>query len=545
MSTRNLVLLCALLASFLALPARAQEQGGRVALVIGNGSYAEADPALSAATGDAKLVAEEFRRFNFDVDLKENLGVSDMKRTVDAFLGKLRDGSTALFYFSGYGMQVGGQTYLIPVGAQITSEDSAKQDGISLDTMLADMHRRKAKVKIVIVDAARQSPFETKFRRNPAGLSAIKSPEGTLAIYSTALGKLVPRVAGTPSVFARELVRELKIQNRGLEDVFASTKGAVSRATNYEQVPWTATSLFDQIYLDQASPAPAAVTQKQTPPAPAETKAPAATTTPSSTTTTAPTTTPSTTTTPAPSTTTTTTTTTAAAPATSASSSASTPSSSTSSASTSSSSSSTSSASTSSSSTTPSTSSPPPSASTKQAAIPPQPAVVQVDDVNDPAIRDLEARIKKNPKDVAAYYRRGQLYAHHKAYRRAIADFDSVLKSNPKDPEALNNRCWIRAVIGELQAALKDCDAAIQNRDRYGDAYDSRGFVHLKLGQNAEAISNYDAALRINQRHASAFYGRGLARIRAGNQYAGDSDIAAAKALQANIVEEFASYGVR
>jgi Tfp pilus assembly protein PilF len=530
MSARHLVLLWALLASLLALPVRAQEQGGRVALVIGNGNYAEADPALSAATGDAKLIAEEFRRFNFDVDLKENLGVSDMKRAVDAFIGKLRDGSTALFYFSGYGVQAGGQTYLVPVGAQITSEDSARQEGISLDTVLADMHRRKAKVKIVIVDAARQSPYETKFRRNPAGLSAIKSPEGTLAIYSSALGKLVPRVAGTPSVFARELVRELKIQNRGLEDIFASTKGAVSRATNYEQVPWTTTSLYDQLYLDQATPTPTAVTQaqKQTPPT-AETKAPAPTTTPPSTTTTAAATPSTTTATPAPSTTTTT----AAAPATSSSSSA-TSSSSTSSAST-----------TSSGATTPSSSSSSPSTATKQAAIPPQPAVVQVDDVSDPAIRDLEARIKKNPKDIAAYYRRGQIYAFNKAYRRAIADFGTVLKSNPKDPEALNNRCWIRAVIGELQDALRDCDAAIANRDRYGDAYDSRGFVHLKLGQNSEAIANYDAALRINTRHASAFYGRGLARIRAGNQYAGDSDIAAAKALQANIVEEFASYGVR
>jgi uncharacterized caspase-like protein len=536
MSARNLVLLYVLLASLLALPARAQEQGGRVALVIGNGSYAEADPALSAATGDAKLIAEEFRRFNFDVDLKENLGASDMKRAVDAFIGKLREGSTALFYFSGYGVQAGGQTYLVPVGAQISSEDSARQEGISLDTVLADMHRRKAKVKIVIVDAARQSPYETKFRRSPAGLSAIKSPEGTLAIYSTALGKLVPRVAGTPSVFARELARELKIQNRGLEDIFASTKGAVSRATNYEQVPWTTTSLFDQLYLDQATPTPAAVTQAQPSnssdakapattvakaPAATEAKAPATTTTlPAASATTA-----------APSTTTTTTVT--AVPATSSSSSSTT---------------SPSSSAASTASTTPSTSSSTsssPSTATQQAAIPPQPAVQQVDNVNDPAIRDLEARIKKNPKDIAAHYRRGQLYAVNKAYRRAIADFDTVLKSNPKDPEALNNRCWIRAVIGELQDALRDCDAAIANRDRYGDAYDSRGFVHLKLGQNSEAIANYDAALRINTRHASAFYGRGLARIRAGNQYAGDSDIAAAKALQANIVEEFASYGVR
>jgi len=516
------VLLCAICLGTW-LPVSAQENAPRVGLVIGNGTYAEADPSLAAATGDAKLVAEEFRRHNFDVDLKENLGASDMRRAVESFIGKLREGSTALFYFSGYGVQAGGQTYLVPVGAQITSEESARQEGISLDSVLADMHRRNAKVKIVIVDAARRNPFENRFRQTSAGLSAPKAPEGTLAIYSAALGKLVPTIAGTPSVFARELLRELKSQNRGLEDIFAGAKGAISRATNYEQVPWTTTSLFDQFYLNQPSAAPVVAAPKETPPAASEAKPPAAATT-------------------------TTTAATSTAADTAGSSSSSTSSSATSSSSTSgspgaaTSSSSVSSAPSTSSS---SSSSAAPATSTKQASVPPQPVVQDVDTVNDPAIKDLDARIRRNSKDIAAYYRRGQLHAHHKAYRRAVADFDAVLRSNPKDPEALNNRCWVRGVLGELREALKDCDAAIQNRDRYADAYDSRGFVNLKLGQNSEAIADYDAALRINQRHASAFYGRGLARVRNGNTYAGNSDIAAAKAIQANIAEEFASYGVR
>ena len=60
-----------------------------------------------------------------------------------------------------------------------------------------------------------------------------------------------------------------------------------------------------------------------------------------------------------------------------------------------------------------------------------------------------------------------------------------------------------------------------------------------------KAIADYDAALRINPKHASALYGRGIAKRRSGNASGGDGDIAAAKLIQPDIVDEFASYGIR
>jgi tetratricopeptide (TPR) repeat protein len=100
-------------------------------------------------------------------------------------------------------------------------------------------------------------------------------------------------------------------------------------------------------------------------------------------------------------------------------------------------------------------------------------------------------------------------------------------------------------MIDELRSALKDCDAALEIRPRYVDALDSRGFVNLKLGQPSNAIADYDAALRINPKHASALYGRGIAKLRIGNNAGGNGDIAAAKLIQRDIADEFASYGIR
>src|SRR5437763_3483256 len=101
----------------LAFSAASQQRVPRVALLIGNAAYPDASTPLSTTLRDARSLAEEFRRSDFDVDLKENLGKEDMQRAIDAFAGKIRSGTVALFYFSGYGIQVARQPYLMPIKA--------------------------------------------------------------------------------------------------------------------------------------------------------------------------------------------------------------------------------------------------------------------------------------------------------------------------------------------------------------------------------------------------------------------------------------------
>ena len=60
-----------------------------------------------------------------------------------------------------------------------------------------------------------------------------------------------------------------------------------------------------------------------------------------------------------------------------------------------------------------------------------------------------------------------------------------------------------------------------------------------------DAIADYDAALKLSPKLAGSLYGRGLARLRKGNTDDGNADIAAAKAIQSDVAEEFARYGVK
>lgn len=162
-----------------------------------------------------------------------------------------------------------------------------------------------------------------------------------------------------------------------------------------------------------------------------------------------------------------------------------------------------------------------------------------------PGIAELDRAIAVNPNDGAALAKRGQFFAMRGNYGSAIKDFDEVIRLRPRDAEAFNNRCWAHAIAGDLEWALRDCNAALQLRPRYADAFDSRGMINLKSGQLGKAIADYDAALRINPKLASSLYGRGIAKIKTDNPAGGNLDIVEAKAIQANIAEEFAGYGIR
>jgi hypothetical protein len=60
----------------------------------------------------------------------------------------------------------------------------------------------------------------------------------------------------------------------------------------------------------------------------------------------------------------------------------------------------------------------------------------------------------------------------------------------------------------------------------------------------ADAVADYDAAPRISPKTASSLYGRGIARSRTGDAAGGDADIVRAKALQPDIADGFARFGI-
>jgi ABC-type sugar transport system substrate-binding protein len=75
MNTRSVVVaFIALLAACAASTAPAQQgEGPRIALVIGNANYPDADAPLKQPVQDARALADELKRNGFEVDVAVNL----------------------------------------------------------------------------------------------------------------------------------------------------------------------------------------------------------------------------------------------------------------------------------------------------------------------------------------------------------------------------------------------------------------------------------------------------------------------------------------
>src|ERR1700759_3467362 len=177
----------------------------RFALVIGNAKYPDADAPLKEPINDAKDIADELKRDGFDVETGENLTGDAMRRALERLYARIKPGSVALIFFSGFGVQSARQSYLIPVDAQIWTEPDVRRDGFSLETILGEINSRGAGVKIALIDASRRNPFERRCRSFSAGLAPVIAPNGTLVMYSAALSSVVSDNGGDHSLFVQEL----------------------------------------------------------------------------------------------------------------------------------------------------------------------------------------------------------------------------------------------------------------------------------------------------------------------------------------------------
>ena len=214
----------------------------RIALVIGNGAYAQG--ALTNPVNDARDIAATLRNAGFEVLSGANQNRRQMREMIRQFGEKIRNGGVGLFYFAGHGVQVNNTNYLIPVGAEITKETEVEDESISVNFVLAQMEDARNKLNIVILDACRNNPFARSFRSGSRGLAVTKSaPTGTLVAYATAADNVASDGDGRNGLFTQELLANLKTPGLTLESVFRRTRTTVRSKSKGQQVPYEYTSV--------------------------------------------------------------------------------------------------------------------------------------------------------------------------------------------------------------------------------------------------------------------------------------------------------------
>lgn len=223
--------------------------GTKVALVVGNANYTK-NAKLKNPINDANSIDSALRAINFTVIRVTDADYNAMRKALSQFGKEAKDADVAFFYYAGHGLQVDGENYLIPLGANIETKEQVALECLSTKLVLKtlEMTASHSRLNVMVLDACRNNPFESWSRSSGSGLSAVTPPNGTLVAYATSPGKTAADGTGGHGLYTGELIKQL-VERQRIEDVFINTRVQVEYKSHGQQSPWELARLRGKYYL--------------------------------------------------------------------------------------------------------------------------------------------------------------------------------------------------------------------------------------------------------------------------------------------------------
>jgi uncharacterized caspase-like protein len=221
----------------------------RVALVVGNSAYQNV-PRLANPSNDANSVAKLFRDAKFDrVVVALDASQQDMRRKLQEFEGEAENADIAVLYYAGHGMEIGGDSYLIPTDAKLTAARYIEDETISLVRFMQSVDSVK-RLRVIILDNCRDNPFPASRQQRQAQRQILPSSgnrmtptlSNTMIAYAAAPGQTADDGNGEHSPYTTALLKHLT-EPIDIRRVFGKVRDDVMQATNKRQEPWSSDSI--------------------------------------------------------------------------------------------------------------------------------------------------------------------------------------------------------------------------------------------------------------------------------------------------------------
>lgn len=250
----------------------------RIALVMGNSAYQNVAP-LPNPANDARLIAEKLWESGFEVIESIDVDRETMLADLATFRSRLREGSEALFYYAGHGVQIGGRNYLLPVSVAPSSIDDLRAQSVDAQLFVDIMDRSGARLNIILLDACRNNPFNgidaedadqiatraisigqsrEEVQRgltllseaSSGGLAEMTAGDSeTIISFATAPGAVAFDGTGRHSPYTEAIAENIDKPGIELSELFRNVRGGVRERTDGQQITWTTSTLENAFYF--------------------------------------------------------------------------------------------------------------------------------------------------------------------------------------------------------------------------------------------------------------------------------------------------------
>ena len=246
---------------------------GRVALVVGNSTYAHMGRLLNPEN-DAVDIAAALARLGFEVTTELDADRVVLTEALRAFTRRSAGADVSLVFYAGHGIEKDGVNYVVPVDARLERDVDVRFETVTLDDLLVST--TGASLRLVLLDACRNNPLARSMQRTAATRTVSGGSFGdlnedllgneTLVAYAAAAGTTAADGRGRNSPYTAALLTHLETPLEiGL--LFRRVRAQVLEATGGEQRRHEYHSLVSEHYLTRTLPAGVSVTVSAAPPA--------------------------------------------------------------------------------------------------------------------------------------------------------------------------------------------------------------------------------------------------------------------------------------
>jgi hypothetical protein len=246
--------------------ARAEANGTRMALVVGVGAYE--GNILPNAGPDAADVDSALRELGFTTIYIREPTKDGLISAIQQFGHSLGQAQVGLFYFAGHAVQLRGNNYLLPMGAQLRDLADVPREAVDLQAVFKVLSDVPLTTRIILIDACRANPFPRSFMSGlpasqdwaPGLAQPPNAPPATVIGFSTKPGGTAEDGKGAHSPYTQAILKYIKQPGLPLDAFFQSVRNDVVANTTPPQIPWEVTSLQTPFYFREPAAIEAVIT---------------------------------------------------------------------------------------------------------------------------------------------------------------------------------------------------------------------------------------------------------------------------------------------
>ena len=215
---------------------------------------------LATPANDAGLIAQSLQAAGFDVTGARDLDGESLRAAFRDFLEKAQASgpdTVAFVYLAGYGLQVDGENYFVPMDAKIASAADVAIEALRISDYTKRLAGLSLKASFVVLDAARNAPFAKSGPPLAGGLALADVEPNMLLAFNATPGTVAPPESGPYGAYARALTEMIREGGLPPSDLFDGVRLRVNEQTKGAQVPWDASRIAASfVFFERAPDAP-------------------------------------------------------------------------------------------------------------------------------------------------------------------------------------------------------------------------------------------------------------------------------------------------